>query len=233
MTGTAPCPSDWALERHLLEEGPPEVAAHLAACEVCRNRLAGKIIEGASYRASPEAASLARRLVAPGRILRPRAQPWALAGLGLAVGIAIGWGLRRNEPAPTAAGQEEQVRRFAAEWMEAERKKDARALDHILADSYVYTDAGGSSTKADSLRAARRGGGGRMTLLVPEQMSVRLLGDTAVLTGRARVQGVSAQGVAYDFRYQFTDIVARIDGRWRAIAAHVSRPPPPAPAPPR
>jgi ketosteroid isomerase-like protein len=225
MTGPAPCPSDWALERHLLGEGPPEIPGHLAACEGCRKKLEAKVAEGASYRASAEAAWLAGRLGAPARAARRLAHPFTLASLGLAAGIAIGWGLLGRQPASNPASDEEQVRRFAAEWMEAARKKDAPALDRILADGYVYTDAGGSSTKADSLREARRGGG-RTTLLRPEELDVRLFGDTAVLTGRARIQGVSERGVAYDFRYRFTDIVARIDGRWRAVAAHVSSLPP-------
>ena len=51
----------------------------------------------------------------------------------------------------------------------------------------------------------------------------RVHGDVAVVTGRLRVEGVAAGGQAYDAEVLFTDILARIDGQWRAVAAHASK----------
>jgi ketosteroid isomerase-like protein len=47
-------------------------------------------------------------------------------------------------------------------------------------------------------------------------------GDVAVVTGRVRIEG-EAGGEPYDSEVRFTDVLARIDGRWRAIAAHASQ----------
>jgi ketosteroid isomerase-like protein len=49
----------------------------------------------------------------------------------------------------------------------------------------------------------------------------RIYGDTAIITGHLRVEGV-AGGKPYDAEVRFTDILARIDGRWRAVGAHTS-----------
>jgi ketosteroid isomerase-like protein len=108
--------------------------------------------------------------------------------------------------------------------MEAVRDKDAAALERILADDYTYTDSrGGVSNKADSLRQARTGSG-RMKAFHTSDAKARVYGDTAVITGRVRVEGVAGGGKPYDAEVRFTDILARIDGQWRAVAAHVSEP---------
>jgi ketosteroid isomerase-like protein len=51
----------------------------------------------------------------------------------------------------------------------------------------------------------------------------RVYGDVAIITGRLRVEGI-ASGQPYDAEVRFTDILARIDGQWRAVAAHASKP---------
>jgi ketosteroid isomerase-like protein len=106
--------------------------------------------------------------------------------------------------------------------MEAVRDKDVAALDHILADDYTYTDSRGRvSTKADSLRQARATGG-RMKAFHTSEAKALVHGDVAVVTGRVRIEGESA-GEPYDAEVRFSDVLARIDGRWRAIAAHASQ----------
>ena len=127
-------------------------------------------------------------------------------------------------PTPgSAANEEEVVLRVQREWMEAVRDKDAAALDRILADDYTYTDARGTvSTKADSLHQARSTGS-RMKAFQTSETKARVHGDIAVITGRLRMEGETG-GEPYEAEVRFTDILARIDGRWRAVAAHASNP---------
>ena len=150
------------------------------------------------------------------------------AGLAVAAAIAVGFAARRQPPsarsAPAAIDprEEQAVLRVQREWMEAVRDKDAAALDRILADDYTYTDSrGGVTNKADSLRETRNQND-RMKAFHTSEETARVYGDVAIVTGRLRVEGVAA-GVPYDAEVRFTDILARIDGRWRAVAAHASR----------
>jgi ketosteroid isomerase-like protein len=120
-------------------------------------------------------------------------------------------------------GEEEVVLRVQREWMEAVRDKNVTALDRILADDYTYTDSRGRvSNKAENLQQARTGIG-RMKAFHTSDAKARVYGDVAVVTGRLHVEGI-AGGESYDAEVRFTDILARIDGQWRAVAAHASAP---------
>ena len=132
----------------------------------------------------------------------------------------------RPTPASSAAAhthEEEIVLRVQREWMEATRDNDVAALERILADDYTYTDSRGRvSNKADSLRYARAARN-HMKAFYTSDEKARVYGDVAIVTGRMRVEGV-AGGEPYDAEVRFTDILARVDGQWRAVAAHASRP---------
>jgi ketosteroid isomerase-like protein len=147
------------------------------------------------------------------------------ASFAVAAAIALAFAIaRRHSPvAPSADAREERVvLQVQREWMEAIRDKDAATLDRILADDYIYTDSrGGVTNKADSLRKTNNHND-RMKAFHTSEETARVYGDMAIVTGRLRVEGI-AGGQAYDAEVRFTDILARIDGRWRAVAAHASR----------
>ena len=58
-----------------------------------------------------------------------------------------------------------------------------------------------------------------ITELAAEEVKIRLLGDFAIVHARTRYR--NAEGTVKRGRY--TDVWARRDGRWVAIAAHVTR----------
>jgi len=199
-------------------------------------RIAGALASGdGSLAAPPEGDGLrggSRRAGAKVRgrgLLRLVTDRRIFAGLAMAAAIAVGFAVARRRPlsptsAPAAfdAREEQVVLRVQRQWMEAVRDKDAAALDRILADDYTYTDSrGGVTNKADSLRQTRNQND-HMKAFHTSEETARVYGDVAIVTGRLRVEG-EAGGVAYDAEVRFTDILARIDGRWRAVAAHASR----------
>jgi ketosteroid isomerase-like protein len=238
MRATTLCPSDFALERFVLGELPAgafDVASHVDGCEPCRAKVAEKKADDADFMRSPEALDVKRKLspwngaTATRPSAAPRMRRAAFAGFALAAAMAVSFAVwHRHTPsgAPSFVPQTDEeaaVLRVQHEWMEAVRDKDAAALDRILADDYTYTDSGGSvSNKADSLRQARTGGG-HMKAFHTSDAKARVYGDMAIITGRVRMEGV-ARGEPYDSEVRFTDILARIDGQWRAVAAHASRP---------
>jgi ketosteroid isomerase-like protein len=57
--------------------------------------------------------------------------------------------------------------------------------------------------------------------LAIDDVSVRVFGDAAVVTGRTHGVG-EFSGTPYDVVIRFTDTFVRRDGRWQAVASHAS-----------
>ena len=199
------CPTDLALERYLLAE-PVAERDHIAGCERCQATLADKRRIGDAYVASAAARSLARRLAL---------RSWAPAVIAVAAAIAalLIW--------PRQSTREIEVAAVEQAWMTAIVDHDVAALDAILAPDYTLTDgAGRVTTKAQDLAAARTGRV-HFDAYTSSDVEVRVTGDRAVVTGKSDLRGTNG-GVAFAHAITFTDTFARIDGRWRAVAAQVA-----------
>lgn len=98
---------------------------------------------------------------------------------------------------------------------------DIGVLEGLIADNFVVTlDTGEVKTRADEL-AVNRAGARRVEAWDSSDVVVRVYGHTAVVVGRAAVRD-SLQGRGRAFRFSYTHVWARLDGRWRLIARHVS-----------
>jgi ketosteroid isomerase-like protein len=108
------------------------------------------------------------------------------------------------------------------QWARAVQQGDVAALDTIIADDYVGTTASGQmQSKADYL-ADFGTGDRRVSMLTTEGLDVRIYGRVAVLTHGGHAQGESrGQPVVGAFRW--THVFVERDGRWQAVANHVTR----------
>ena len=103
----------------------------------------------------------------------------------------------------------------------ADRRADAAALDSLLADDVTYVRSSGAvDGKAEYLRALGATGQYALDSLVPADLSVRVFGEAAVVTGRLIVK-LRAQPAPYTIR--FTDVWARRRGRWQLVAFQATR----------
>lgn len=131
----------------------------------------------------------------------------------------------RAQQPPTAAEDEQVILRIQREWWDALVRRDVAYLDALFLDEWVFTNGRGemNHSKADELAEVREGAV-RYTRFDNSDLNVRVRGDTAVLTGRTKVQGtIVASGQALNVELRFTATFARVGGRWRALAEHVSR----------
>jgi ketosteroid isomerase-like protein len=125
-------------------------------------------------------------------------------------------------PALAQGAEEKAVLQAMVEWCAAAQKSDAAALERILLDDYTLTNSQGKiSTKADDLAEAKKVDP-KYEVLENRDMKVRIYGNSAVVTGRTRVKGVSG-GQAFSADFQFTDTLIKVQGKWRPLASHVSR----------
>jgi ketosteroid isomerase-like protein len=100
--------------------------------------------------------------------------------------------------------------------------RDRATIEKLIAPDWIVTGADGNlATRDVVLRDVFETGAHRIDLLEIDQVNVRPFGEMAVVTGRTHFRG-EYQQAAYDARIRFTDVFARRDGQWQAVASHVS-----------
>jgi len=104
------------------------------------------------------------------------------------------------------------------DYIDAVQHGDVQRFDEILADDFVCSNPDGSLVdRARFLEQTAK----PVTIsdLAAHDVDVRVLGDVAII--HARTSYTLADGREGAGRY--TDVWARRDGRWLAVAAHVTR----------
>ncbi|MBU8895713.1 nuclear transport factor 2 family protein [Corallococcus sp. H22C18031201] len=125
-------------------------------------------------------------------------------------------------PVLAESAEEKAILQVERDWCAAALRGDAAALDQLLLDDYTLTGSTGVvTTKANDVAEAKQGDP-QYEVFENRDMKVRVHGDTAVVTGRTVVKGVSG-GKPFSAEFQFTDTLAKVKGRWRPLAGHVSR----------
>jgi ketosteroid isomerase-like protein len=127
-----------------------------------------------------------------------------------------------------------QVEQLEQAWRTAELSGDVDAMGKLLSDDYVGINMSGQVvTKTQQLDRMRR----RRTVLTKldlEDMKVKLIGQTAIVTSRAEVEGTN-EGVVIHGTYRYTRVYSRqATGGWQITNFEATRvgPPPPPPGPP-
>ena len=112
----------------------------------------------------------------------------------------------------------EALRELNDVYLESVRMGDADRFREILADDFLCSAADGSVLdKSEFLELTA----GPRTLrhLSADDVRIRVFGDVAII--HAATSYTTMAGA--DGRGRYTDIWARRDGAWRAVAAHVTR----------
>jgi ketosteroid isomerase-like protein len=105
------------------------------------------------------------------------------------------------------------VANLDTEYQAAVRRNDAATMDRILADDFVLvTGTGKTFTKADLMDEARCG---RITYEKQEdsQRTVRVWGNTAVVTALLWAKGTES-GKQFEYKVWFSDVYVRSGPRW-------------------
>ena len=113
---------------------------------------------------------------------------------------------------------EQTLMQMERDWGQAGVKKDAAALDKIMADDWVGIDFEGKAiTKAEAIADLKAGSSTTQSYELGP-MKVRVFGNTAVVTGsdteKSTYKGKDSSG-----KYVWTDVWVMRDGRWQAAAS--------------
>ena len=118
---------------------------------------------------------------------------------------------------------EEQLREIKEKlWPRAYAEQDVDLLDSLLAEEFRMIDAEGNwSTKAEELAWVKNHGTDYDSLVFEIIRLDVFENGSAIVAGQGVVEGTSDKG-DYGLRYQSTNVMIKRDGRWQAVASHVS-----------
>jgi ketosteroid isomerase-like protein len=129
---------------------------------------------------------------------------------GLTVALAIA---AANGYAATA--DEKRVAALDTEYQAAVLRKDVAAMDRLLPENFVLVTGKGKSYSKAELLASERSADHVYTHQEDTQQTVRVWGDTAVVTALLHVAGSTDKGEAFDYRLWFSDVYVRTAKGWR------------------
>ena len=130
---------------------------------------------------------------------------------------------RPHAAAPTASDDQKTVATLDTQYQAAVKANDAATIDRILADDFVLsTGSGKKYTKQDLLAEARSG-----AVLYEHQedteQTVRVWGDTAVITAKLWEKGTD-HGKPFDYTVWFSDTYVRTSKGWIYVFGQSSLP---------
>jgi hypothetical protein len=106
-------------------------------------------------------------------------------------------------------------------WNQAQLHHDSKALDALVADSFISTDNDGVlMTKAQFLEDNKDPSYGP-TVMANSDVKVLLYKGTAVVAGVCHAKGTNA-GKSFDHYRRFTDTWVYLNGKWQCVASHTS-----------
>lgn len=136
--------------------------------------------------------------------------------------VAVAMTLAARADASSAEDQKI-VAALDTEYQAAVKRNDVVTMDRILADDFILiTGQGKSFTKADLLAEARSGDYVYERQDELEQ-TVRVWGDTAVVTALLWVKGTH-KGEPFDYKLWFSDTYVRTPEGWHYVLGQAAQP---------
>jgi ketosteroid isomerase-like protein len=115
------------------------------------------------------------------------------------------------------------------EYQAAVERNDAVVMTRILADDFVLVTGAGRRFAKEDLIAEARGGATRYEAQLASERSVRVWGNTAVVSALLHAKGHEGTK-AFEYRVWYSDTYVRFADGWRYVFGQSSLPlPPPKP----
>jgi ketosteroid isomerase-like protein len=107
-------------------------------------------------------------------------------------------------------------------WMQAYVDRDVAFLEGHVADEYVATFPDGTVIDKKGEIDALASGAFTLTEMHAREMTVRVYGDAAIITGQSTIKA-TVKGRDERGEFRFTDVWVRQADRWVAVASQVTR----------
>ena len=140
-------------------------------------------------------------------------------GLLTITATSIAVGQVTNTRAATNDKAEQEIRQVEDKRREALLRSDTATLDRILADEYFVTNQFGQIQTKTQMISALKSGELKFESVVEDDVSVRVYGDAAVVTGRATSKHEGREST----QVRFTRVYVKRRGHWQAVTYQVTR----------
>jgi ketosteroid isomerase-like protein len=115
-----------------------------------------------------------------------------------------------------------EIENLESQWRTALVQNDVATINRLLADDYLGINPNGTlETKADAL-AQQRSGTVKISSIAPDNVKIRVYGDTAVVTSQVDLEGRDGDR-DISGRYHYTRVYSRRDGEWKVVSFEQSR----------
>ena len=123
-----------------------------------------------------------------------------------------------EQPTPTTTKFkiEQELRQMNDDWVKALIRADRDTLDRIMADDFIFAYPMEGDDKAQFIGDVVSGDV-RVDHLTRDNTSVRIWGNTAILTGKDSATW-SYKGRDFSGHYKVINVYARRDGEWRLVS---------------
>ena len=128
--------------------------------------------------------------------------------------LACGASLAQN----TASDEGGRVLGLENAWNHAIESKDTKALDMLLASTFIAVEIDGSISSKSEFLASIKDPEYKPSQAVNEQINVQVYGDAAIVVGIFRIKGIE-KGRPYVHRERFTDTWIKHDQTWQCVAS--------------
>ncbi len=137
--------------------------------------------------------------------------------------VALFWALAFCGTIAASADDNERGKLIALEnaWNQAQLHHDAKALDNLVADGFVYTDYDGTVMNKNEFMADIKDPAYKATLIANENEQVYSYSNFAVVVGTYHTKG-TYKGKPFEHYGRFTDTWMNKDGRWQCVASHTT-----------
>jgi ketosteroid isomerase-like protein len=117
---------------------------------------------------------------------------------------------------------EQKLRQLERDWDAAIVRKDMSTLDRILSADFLYVDSVGAVNPRAAVLDGIKNSEAVIEPFETEDVSVRVYGNTAILTGRF-AQRATYKGQTFSGQFRYTDVYVKRGSNWQAVSAHTSR----------
>jgi ketosteroid isomerase-like protein len=121
-----------------------------------------------------------------------------------------------TQPFGDPAGDERELTQLVKELNEAVVRADIAVLERVLHEDYVHSRPGGVVEDRAQYLENRKTRRVEFESLVPDEINVRVYGDTAIMTGRSTAKGKDQYGTM-DEQRRWTRVLVRRDGGWQFV----------------
>lgn len=143
------------------------------------------------------------------------------ATLGLCVLLMLGWLGGPRNPAEDSAAEESKLVALENAWNQAQLHHDAKALNELVPDTFVYTDYDGTVMNKAQFLADLKDPAYRATVITNEDVKVYSYPNVAIVVGTYHTKGTYKRQ-PFEHYGRFTDTWIYDNHKWECVASHTT-----------